>query len=232
MDTCGDVLQSVIMEILDVQQARADEIQQDSYHIPASQRFSYYSILPAIRESVGYFGGAEKVGSRFETRKGRLMMKLALFRKKAVDFDDEKKARIYYDTVLFAIDLEHTAIKHLKAIIAEDDPQRRHIAETLLEEHNAALQSLWGRLNYGQEVRLEEVEDIVHGMHDKLPEGVRNNTMEQFRKAWHFNDEADANALQIELEQIRQCRLEGTISEAQAKALREEVYLMQTSLLE
>lgn len=232
MDSCGDVLQKVIKDVLDKQQVRADEIQKESYHIPEAERLIYYSILPSIRTSIGYFGGAEKIGSRFETRKGRMMLNLSALRNNPINFDDEKKARVYYDTVLFAIDLEYTAIKYLQELIEEKDPQTKRVAETLLEEHNAALQSLWGRINYGQEVKMEEVQEIVHGMHDTLPEGMSNNTAEQFRKAWHYNDEADANALQIELEQIRQHRLEGTISEGQAKALREEVYLMQTAFLE
>ena len=55
---------------------------------------------------------------------------------------------------------------------------------------------------------------------------------EQFRKAWRFADEADANALEIELDQIRRLRAEGKISERDTRILREEVYLMQTSLME
>jgi len=232
MDTCGDQLGQMISEVLNVQQARADEIQQGSWHIPETERLAYYSILPMIRESVGYFAGAEKVGSRFETRKGRLLMSLARLKKKTADYDDERQARIYYDTVIFALDLEYAAIQHLQEIQEGSDPQRAQIAEVLLEEHEAALQSLWGRLNYGQETKMEEVDEFIHGMHDQLPEGMENNTMEQFRKAWHFHDEADANAMQLELEKIRECRLDGSISAHTAKALRDEVYLMQTSFLE
>ena len=231
MDHCGAQMGQLIREVLDVQQARADEIQRGSWHIPESERLSYYSILPMIRESVGYFAGAEKVGSRFETRKGRMLMRLAGLNKNIADFEDEKQARVYYDTVIFALDLEYTAIRYLQNVKAGDDPQRSRIADVLLEEHEAALQSLWGRINYGQETKLEEVDEFIHGMHENLPDGMKNNTMEQFRKAWHFHDEADANAMQIELDKIRECRLEGSISAQAAKALREEVYLMQTALL-
>ena len=80
-------------------------------------------------------------------------------------------------------------------------------------------------------MKLEDVDEFVHEAGEELPEGMKNKTMEQFRKAWDYNDEADANAMQIELEQIRDCRLEGSITAGQAKALREEVYLMQTALL-
>lgn len=230
-EQCGAQLGQVIQEVLHAQQARADEIQRGSWHIPEAERLSYYSILPMIRESVGYFAGAEKVGSRFETRKGRMLMRLAGLNKNIADFEDEKQARVYYDTVIFALDLEYTAIRYLQNVKAGDDPQRSRIADVLLEEHEAALQSLWGRINYGQETKLEEVDEFIHGMHENLPDGMKNNTMEQFRKAWHFHDEADANAMQIELDKIRECRLEGSISAQAAKTLREEVYLMQTALL-
>jgi len=232
MDTCGEQMSQMILEVLDLQQARADEIQKGSWHIPETERLAYYSILPMIREAVGYFAGAEKVGSRFETRKGRLLMRLASLTKKTADFDDERQARIYYDTVIFALDLEYTSIQYLQGILEGPDPQRAQIAKVLLEEHEASLQSLWGRINYGQETKMEEVDEFIHGMHDQLPEGMENKTMEQFRKAWHYHDEADANAMQIELDKIREYRLDGSISAHAAKALRDEVYLMQTAFLE
>ena len=232
MDSCGDQLGQMISEVLDVQQARADEIQKDSWHMPETERLAYYSILPMIRESVGYFAGAEKVGSRFETRKGRLLMRLASLTKKTANYDDERQARIYYDTVIFALDLEYAAIQYLQGIRDSSDSQRAQIAEVLLEEHEASLQSLWGRLNYGQETKMEEVDEFIHEPHNQLPEGMENKTMEQFRKSWHYHDEADANAMQIELDKIRECRFDGSISAHAAKALRDEVYLMQTAFLE
>jgi CPA1 family monovalent cation:H+ antiporter len=231
-DSCADIMGPMINEVLDVQQARADEIQKGSWHVPESERLAYYSILPMIRESIGYFAGAEKVGSRFETRKGRMLMRMAGLQKKIADYSDERQARIYYDTVIFALDLEQAAIRHLRKIQEGSNSRRAQIAEVLLEEHEAALQSLWGRINYGQETKLEEVDEFIHEAKDHLPEGMENKTMEQFRKAGHYHDEADANAMQIELDKIRECRLDGSISAHAAKALRDEVYLMQTSFLE
>ena len=38
--------------------------------------------------------------------------------------------------------------------------------------------------------------------------------------------------MQIEMEKIRECRRDGSITEEQSWRLREEVYLMQTALLE
>ncbi|MBQ9061095.1 MAG: Na+/H+ antiporter [Firmicutes bacterium] len=231
MEHCGQVMEKMILEVLRVQQKRADEIQQQDHpEITVGQALPYFAELPGIRSSIGYFGGAENVGARFHSRKGRLLLRLARFKRR--DYDDDQKARIYYDTVLFAIDLEHAAMDYLQTVKETDDPTRSRVASVLLEEHEAALESLWGRLNYGQDRRREDTRDLEHGIHEGMPQGIRNTTGEQFRKAWHFADEADANALQIELDQIRRLRAEGKISEHDTRTLREEVYLMQTSLME
>lgn len=195
-----------------------------------SQALPYFAELPGIRASVGYFGGAEHVGARFRSRRGRMLLRLARFKRQ--NYDDDQKARIYYDTVLFAIELEHAAMDYLLEVKEEDDPIRSEVAAVLLEEHEAALESLWGRLNYGQEKTREDIDDPGHDIHKAFPRGIRNTTGEQFRKAWRFADEADANALEIELDQIRRLRAEGRISEHDTRILREEVYLMQTSLME
>ena len=232
MEHCGAALGEMIQEVLTVQQARADEIQKGIWHVPETERLAYYSLLPLIRESIGYFAGAQEVGSRFETPKGRTLMKLQKIRRKTMDYDDDQMARLYYDTVVFAMDLEHEAIHYLQGVCEEQDTQRTEVAKLLLDEHEAALQSLWGRINYGQESKFEEIDAFIHTSRDQLPDGMENKTMEQFRKASHYHDEADANAMQIELDKILECRIEESISAEQAKTMREEVYLMQTSLLE
>ena len=82
--------------------------------------------------------------------------------------EEENKAA----SQIFALDLEYAAIKYLQEIREGSDPQRTQIAEVLLEEHDAALQSLWGRINYGQETKLEAVDEFIHETHDQLPEGM------------------------------------------------------------
>ncbi|MBO4365530.1 MAG: Na+/H+ antiporter, partial [Eggerthellaceae bacterium] len=76
MEACGEVLTAMVQEVLDVQQKRADEIQQfiAAQGYSASEAAPYYSILRTIRSSVGYFNNAEKVGSRFYTIRGNLAM--------------------------------------------------------------------------------------------------------------------------------------------------------------
>ena len=232
MESCGAMIGQMIREVLDVQQAKADEIRKDSWRTPEVEKVIHNDILPMIRESIGYFAGAEKVGSRFRPRNGRILKGMAKLQKNAINYDDDDQVRLYFDAVVFAMDLEHEAVHYLQAVREEGDPQRTQVAEVLLEEHEAALQSLWGRINYGQETKFEEIDAFIHASRDQLPEGMKKNTKEQIRKAVHYHDEADGNAMQIELEKIRECRIDGSITAEQAKEMRSEIYLMQTALLE
>ncbi|MBQ7447427.1 MAG: hypothetical protein IJV59_05680 [Eubacterium sp.] len=70
---------------------------------------------------------------------------------------------------------------------------------------------------------------LIGDVNTPLPEGIRNVTGEQFVKALQYADEVDANVLEMELNQIRRMRFDGELTESEARVLREEVYLMQTS---
>jgi CPA1 family monovalent cation:H+ antiporter len=187
------------------------------------------------------------------------MMRLAGKKLKNGDYDSEAEARIYYETCAFAIELENEAVRYLKKVQRESDKldsvsgdqagtqnssaetqcdqaeskMRADAAGILIQEHETALQSLWGRINYGQDIQVGDACDIDEGSGSvQLPAGLKARTGEQFAKARRFNDEADANMLNMELDQIRELRMSGRITEEQARLLREEVYLIQTSLLE
>lgn len=231
----GGVLEELVRKVLDVQQEKADELQAEIYHLPVAERLPYYALLPAIRSSIGYFQGAENVGSRFEHRKGRLAMFLTKLHLVKLEDDSPEAAQIYYKTCAFAIDLEYAAIDYLKTV--RDNPAqtelRKEAAEILIEEHEAALQSLWGRISYGQNIQIGDACDLSAGPSvTQLPAGLEARTAEQFRNARHHSDEADAYMMNMELDQIQKLRISGEITREQARALREEVYLMQTALLE
>ena len=65
---------------------------------------------------------------------------------------------------------------------------------------------------------------------ESLPADMRQTFGEQFRAARKYADEADARALEIELEEIGCLRASGSITKRQAHELRESVYLMQMTL--
>lgn len=226
----GEVLQQLVQEVIASQQKRADEIQSSGAGrgYSAADAAPYYAALRTIRASVGYFGRAATVGSRFRTLRGNLALLRQRFRRGLPE--TEQQERIYYDTCLFEIDLENTAIDYLREVIADDDAERAAAAEVLLGEHRAALDSLWGRINFGQENPQDETRDIQHGVHERLPEGMRTTFGDQFRKARRFADEVDASALELELDHIRKLRQSGEISDSVARELRENVYVLQMAL--
>lgn len=220
-DRHADTMVGLAGDVLEVQQKKADELQKTVHGDPVLARMPYYLMLHEIRESVGYFDGGKRVGSRFETKRGRLLFRI--FKLKKNEMDDEQAAKIYHDTCLFAIELERAALDYLKTVRHQCDDTdacsieeklRADVADVLIEEHETVLSSLRSRMG------------------DEPADGVTSAAAEQFRKARLFADEADANGLELELDQIRRLRAEGAITEHDARALREEVYLMQTSLME
>lgn len=231
MSGCGDTMRDLINEVLKLQQERADELQQrgrDSGKFTTSDAAPYYAMLRGIRSSIGYFGGAQKVGSRFGTIRGAFAMLRQ--RIKPTYIVDEKTERIYYDTCMFAIDLEHVAIDYLDGVANEGVEPRASVAATLASEHRSALDSLWARINYGQDEDMRHDGPIVHETSHELPEGMQQTFGEQFAHARQYADEVDAAALELELDEIRHLQRKGEISPEIATQLREEVYVFQMQL--
>ena len=226
----GDTLSQLMDEVFEVQQGRADEIQgAPTGELSVWEAAPYYALLRGIRSSVGYTGESTKVGSRFDGLAGRI----ALLWESAfpTPIEGPRAERLYYDTCLFAIDLERAAIDYLEGVLAkEDDVRRIEAATVLVNEHRGAVDSLWSRINYGQDVPLDPDMELEHGVHSEMPEGLRETFGLQFQQARKHADEADALALSIELEEVQRLRNQGIISKQQAHELREGVYLMQMTL--
>ena len=92
-----------------------------------------------------------------------------------------------------------------------------------------ALNSLWNRINYGQDVKQADRSDLTMGPHAALPEGMEPLFGKQFAEAARYADEVDADALTIELDQIRHLQDHGEISLPVANELRQRVYVLQMS---
>ena len=225
-----ELMDDLLGEVFKLQQKRADEIQSASIADGASVNdlVPYYMALRGIRRSVGYVGKGVNVGSQFTTFRGRVaVLWHGVFPR---DVESEKSELVYYDTCLFAIDLERVAINYLEGVASENDGMRSEIAQVLANEHQSACESLWGRINFGQDVMQDPDRELVHSAHETMPENMRQTFGEQFKMARKHADEADALGLEIELEEIRRLRDDGKITKQQAHELRESVYLMQMSL--
>lgn len=231
MSGCGDVMRELIAEVLRLQQERADEIQLDPQRkkmFKPSEAAPYYAMLRGIRSSIGYFDKAQNVGSRFYGLGGALALLRERIRPTAVV--DEQTERIYYDTCRFAIDLEHVAIDYLDSVANGEEGRRAEVAAALAAEHRSSLDSLWARINYGQDADLRNDGRFTYEDSTVMPDGMQQTFGEQFAQAHRYADEVDAVALEIELEEIRRQQTNGTITPEVAGQLRESVYILQMQL--
>ena len=73
MEGSGEIMAELADEVFKRQQARADELQRAdrAANRTVRQAAPYYSMLRGIRQSIGYSGGAAKVGSRFHNLRGK-----------------------------------------------------------------------------------------------------------------------------------------------------------------
>lgn len=226
---CGAEVARLSQECLKVQQARADELQRSvDNQLTVFKEVPYYSDLRSIRASVGYVGSAVTVGARFHNVFGKLRLLWAQAR--PLNVESEKSARIYYDSCLFAIELEHAALDYLHTVAQEGGCNER-AAELLISMHEAAASSIAGRINYGQQTRQDTGALRFDGdPHEHLPEGMRPTFSEQISKARRYATEVDSNALIIELDAIRHLQEAGDISEGVARQLRQHVYALQQGI--
>lgn len=223
--SCGKWISELSRQALEVQQARADELQgSPDNKLSVAESVPYYEDLREIRSTIGYVGAAVNVGSRFRSIGGRARILLRRLRPFAIS--GYEQARIYYDTCLFAIELERCALDYLRGI-DDGDECRKHAAEILASSHEAAIESLEGRINYGQDTEFA-IDEL--GPHERLPEGMQPGFAAQMEKARRYADEADSNALVIELDIIRRMEAAGDISQNAARQLRREVHALQGAI--
>ena len=107
---------------------------------------------------------------------------------------------------------------------------RAEVASTLAAEHRSSLDSLWARINYGQDADLRDDGAIRHEVGKTMPDGMQQTFGDQFAQARRHADDVDAAALEVELDEIRRLQGDGTISAQAAAKLREDVYVFQMHL--
>ena len=213
-DAHASVMTELAHDTLEVQQARAKEIQEGADDIQVEEGKAYFTVLQAF-ENIG----SGDLRKRAKENRDRVRKKMRGLSKKEID--NEKVSKAFKDACTAAIDLEKTAISYLKGVRTQcddtdacsiEDKLKADVADVLIEEHEAALRSI--------EARAEK---------EAAPDGKGRENLSLIKK---HALEADANGLEMELDQIRRLRMEGKISGRAAKELREEVYLLQTSLIE
>lgn len=195
--------------------------------------------IQSIRRSVGYIGPMANIDTRTDGN-SRLRMLASTLRRtlhrlrspngNIRNISDNDRA--YFQACIYAIELEYTEIERLNEIAAGADSRRAEIAKNLLVEHESAVESIWSRINIGQEGA-----DTGHQSSYVLPYNLDSHEIsprfrEQIAHAREYADDVDENALRIELDQIIRLQSEGTIDREAATKLRENVYYLQMTYSE
>ena len=195
--------------------------------------------IQSIRRSVGYIGPMANIDTRTDGN-SRLRMLASTLRRtlhrlrspngNIRNISDNDRA--YFQACIYAIELEYTEIERLNEIAAGADSRRAEIAKNLLVEHESAVESIWSRINIGQEGA-----DTGHQSSYVLPYNLDSHEIsprfrEQIAHAREYADDVDENALRIELDQIIRLQSEGTIDREVATKLRENVYYLQMTYSE
>lgn len=252
----GHVIADLEQQVLEVQQARADELDKAETRKFTPAEAAYYAqTLRIIRISLGYSNEAIRVGSRPRRMANRIALLIQKFRLWLAPnpIESAEIARIYYEACIFEVELEKAARRYLEKVIKEDDPERSRAAKALYSDHRAAIESIWGRLVYmrraeehdgsdkpfspfGKDdefdtsIDLPKTETYDFPEEPELAKAEQKSFRTQFDMARHYADMADAWALTMELEQIQRLYSEGEIDEETSRALRTNVYNMQMAL--
>ncbi len=232
-ENSGALLRDLINEVLEKQQECAQKLQEQGFAPSPDASAPYYSILPAIKASISRKGShGLTVGLRLRTLRAQLVMRWARVKARLLhDTNDEEQViRKYYETCRYALELEDAAIKYLEEARKTSDADRLSVIEILIDEHRAARESLWGRIQCELTPTARTAADADKAGHHAPLKGGVVDFDEQIEKTREYADLVDAGALEIELDKIRQFQQEGRIDDGIARQLRENVYLFQMTL--
>lgn len=145
-----------------------------------------------------------------------------------IDSTNEERRRIE-----FKAGVEQVAVDYLAGVVETDDAERVAAARALLSEHQPLLAALQARLH---------ALNVAEGIEDTAEFGAvgarmtrsANGSLRRSRTVDESTvpqlDDVREEAFRLELDEIQGMRDEGRLSNATARDMREEIYLMQMSL--
>lgn len=215
---CGDALGKLVRETLAVQQTRADELEGEILaQTSAKSAAPYYSILASIRGSVGYYEKGMRIGPRGGGLKGKIHRLRHLLNPDSVS--NEKVQLMYYQTCLFAIELERAGIAYLETVAETADARTAKAAHVLISEHRSIERTLRDRVGGADEAPGAEA--------GALFDSSRCVLNKQFKLSREHIGMVTAAARSIELDKIGELQGRGDITEEIAHKLRQNVYVLQ-----
>ena len=231
----------MIRENNELQQSRLEELHlRHLKHHDTTPWSTILENLRSIRRSVGYINSLADIGMNAKTN-NRIKIfineaKYALRRLRNNSENSEIRQledndRAYFQACLYAIELEYTEIDRLEEICRdESDPDRAAIAANLLVDHQSAVDSIWSRVNIGQEGAGTDMQRSYSLPYNLDTHEIPPHFRQQIADARTYANDVDENALRVELDQIARLQYEGIIDREVASHLRENVYYLQMSI--
>lgn len=231
----------MIRENNELQQSRLEELRlRHLKHHDTTPWSTILENLRSIRRSVGYINSLADIGMNAKTNnRVRIFINEAKQALKHLRNSSENNEirqledneRAYFQACLYAIELEYTEIDRLEEICRdESDPERAAIAANLLVDHQSAVDSIWSRVNIGQEGAGTDMQRSYSLPYNLDTHEISPHFRQQIADARTYANDVDENALRVELDQIARLQYEGIIDREVASHLRENVYYLQMSV--
>ena len=228
----------MIRENNELQQSRLEELRlRHLKHHDTTPWSTILENLRSIRRSVGYINSLADIGMNAKTNnRVRIFINEAKHALKRLRNNSEIRQledndRAYFQACLYAIELEYTEIDRLEEICRdESDPDRAAIAANLLVDYQSAVDSIWSRVNIGQEGAGTDMQRSYSLPYNLDTHEISPHFRQQIADARTYANDVDENALRVELDQIARLQYEGIIDREVASHLRENVYYLQMSI--
>ncbi len=215
---CGDIKARLIQETYKVQQKRAEELEaQIVAHVSPKEAAPYYDLLRRVRGSVGYYDQGVRIGPRGSGLRSRFHIWRQRIEPQKVT--SEKAELMYYQTCLFAIELERVAIEYLEGVETASDGETARVARVCIEEHQGTMRALEERVGYtGEQPGVDA---------GRLFDSSSVMLSEKFKLMSEYMDMVAAGAFAVELDKISELQTQGVIGDDIAQQLRQNVYVLQ-----
>ena len=228
----------MIRENNELQQSRLEELRlRHLKHHDTTPWSTILENLRSIRHSVGYINSLADIGMNAKTNNRiKIFINEAKYALKRLRNNSEIRQledndRAYFQACLYAIELEYAEIDRLEEICRdESDPDRAAIAANLLVDHQSAVDSIWSRVNIGQEGAGTDMQRSYSLPYNLDTHEISPHFRQQIADARTYANDVDENALRVELDQIARLQYEGIIDREVASHLRENVYYLQMSI--
>ena len=231
----------MIRENNELQQSRLEELRlRHLKHHDTTPWSTILENLRSIRRSVGYINSLADIGMNAKTNNRiKIFINEAKYALKRLRNNSENSEirqledndRAYFQACLYAIELEYTEIDRLEEICRdESNPDRAAIAANLLVDHQSAVDSIWSRVNIGQEGAGTDMQRSYSLPYNLDTHEISPHFRRQIADARTYANDVDENALRVELDQIARLQYEGIIDREVASHLRENVYYLQMSI--